>query len=151
MKIRADTGYMHGRPACTCNRLSRGETFHSKVRAQKPQRHILKLRYDSETMACQCHSWELSHPLVITTISNMDKGILTIHDILEKILCLPDRETLVSCATVNKQWSSIANKFLWRTLKSQLPLLKLMAPLVVCEDPGFNNKVSTKLSPQSSG
>lgn len=59
----------------------------------------------------------------------MDNEVLTIQDILERVLLFADRKCLISCSVVNKHWSPLANRFLWRSLDSPRPLLELLAPL----------------------
>ena len=40
--------------------------------------------------------------------------ICSTHDVVDHILSFLDKPTLVQCAQVNKQWNSIATRFLWQ-------------------------------------
>lgn len=67
--------------------------------------------------------------LVAITLVKMDNEVLTIQDILERVLLFAEKKCLISCSIVSKQWSPLANRLLWHSLDSQRPLLELLAPL----------------------
>ena len=70
---------------------------------------------------------------------------LDIQDILEKVLLFVDKESLVSCSMVNKQWFPLVIEILWHTLHSLRPLLELLAPLQDRTEVDYPNDVSLLL------
>ncbi|KAG8932465.1 hypothetical protein FRC02_001089 [Tulasnella sp. 418] len=64
------------------------------------------------------------------------KRALGLSDLLVCIFSEADQKALAAAARVNRQWSLYALDRLWRNLKTVVPLLEILAPLVNSAVPG---------------
>ena len=59
----------------------------------------------------------------------MTSNALAVEEILDRILFLVDRATLLSCMTVDRSWFYSSGKLIWSHLESLRPLIELISPL----------------------